>query len=140
MFWDNSYYGKALDLAKNIIDVIPRHHAYINQLKKDGYHIIGYYRKSKSPSNNRIALLQRMVNILRQRSLVDKVFVSPYSNVKQDLNDKDTLLSELDQVNGDTEAFIQNNDKVCVVALDYAGFTTNMSDLKSILRQRSIAE
>ncbi|KAG1453956.1 hypothetical protein G6F46_004267 [Rhizopus delemar] len=108
---DNSYY---VDLAKNIIDVIPRHHAYINQLKKDGYHIIGYYRKSKSPN---------------------KVFVSPYSNVKQDLNDKDTLLSELDQVNGDTEAFIQNNDKVCVVALDYAGFTTNMSDLKSILRQ-----
>ncbi|KAI7902223.1 uncharacterized protein BX663DRAFT_436212, partial [Cokeromyces recurvatus] len=137
---DNGYYGKALDLAKNIIDVIPRHHAYVNQLKNDGYHIIGYCRKSKMPSNNRAALLQRMVNILRQRSLVDKVFVSSYSNIKQgfykrDLNDQDSLLSELDQVNGNTQAFIQDNDKVCVVALDYAGFTTNMSDLKNILRQ-----
>jgi hypothetical protein len=49
-----------------------------------------------------------MVNILRQRSLVEKVFVSPYSNVKQcfyqrDLNDQDTLLSELDEVNGNTQ-------------------------------------
>lgn len=49
-----------------------------------------------------------MVDILRQRSLVDKVFVSPYSHVKQgfykrDLNDQDTLLSELDQVNGNTQ-------------------------------------
>ena len=49
-----------------------------------------------------------MVSILRQRSLVDKVFVSPYSNVKQgfykrDSNDEDTLVSELDQVNGNTK-------------------------------------
>ncbi|KAI9473495.1 MAG: hypothetical protein EXX96DRAFT_596630 [Benjaminiella poitrasii] len=125
---DDGYYGKALDLAKNIIDVIPRHHAYAKKLKNDGYHIIGYCRK--------------MVNILRQRSIVDKVFVSPYSSLKQgfyerDLNDQNTLLSELDQVNGDTQAFIQNNDKVCVVALDYAGFTTNRSDLQKILRQVS---
>ncbi|KAI7857943.1 hypothetical protein BDC45DRAFT_499716 [Circinella umbellata] len=83
---DNGYY---VDLAKNIIDVIPRHHAYINQLKKDGYHIIGYCRKSKTPSSNRAALLQRMVNILRERSLVEKVFVSPCSNVKQAFSKRD---------------------------------------------------
>ena len=58
-----------------------------------------------------------MVNMLRQRSLVDKVFVSPYSNVKQgfykrDLNDQDTLLSELDQVNGNTQGKKLNNNMI----------------------------
>lgn len=48
-----------------------------------------------------------MVNILRQRSHVEKVFVSPYSNVKEsfykrDFNDQD-ILSELDQVDGNTQ-------------------------------------
>ncbi|KAI8973629.1 hypothetical protein BDF20DRAFT_1002557 [Mycotypha africana] len=61
---DSRYYGKArkmvlhdnnyfnyrfmVDVAKYIIDVILRHHAYIDQLKKDGYHIVGYGRKSKN--------------------------------------------------------------------------------------------
>ncbi|KAG2197273.1 hypothetical protein INT47_010979 [Mucor saturninus] len=88
-----------------------------------------------------------MVYILRQRSLVEKVFVSPSSSVKEsfykrDFKDQD-ILSELDEVNGNTQdflTFIQENDKVCVVALDYAGFTTNMTDLKNILRQKAIIE
>ncbi|PHZ17898.1 uncharacterized protein RHIMIDRAFT_243898 [Rhizopus microsporus ATCC 52813] len=78
-----------------------------------------------------------MVDILRQRSLVEKVFVSPSSSVKEsfykrDFNDQD-ILSELDQVNGNTQdflTFIQENDKVCVVALDYAGFTTSKNNPK----------
>ncbi|KAI8876385.1 hypothetical protein K501DRAFT_338113, partial [Backusella circina FSU 941] len=125
---NSTYYA---GLVKNIVDIIPRHHAYINQLKNDGYHIVGYCRKSKTQSSNRAILLQRMANILRQRSLVEEVFVSPYSSVKEsfykrDFNDQD-ILSELDQANGNTQdflTFIQENDKVCVVALDYAGFTT----------------
>jgi hypothetical protein len=101
------------DLAKNIVDIIPRHHVYINQLKNNGYHIVGYCRKSKTPSSNRATLLQRMVDILCQRSLVEKVFVSPYSNVKEgfykrDFNDQNTL-SELDQVNGNTQGKKLNN-------------------------------
>lgn len=82
-----------------------------------------------------------MINILHQMSLVEKVFVLSYSSVKQgfykrDLNDQDTLLSELDQVNESSQgeesnnnminqiwrsnhsldflSFIQGNDKVCV--------------------------
>ncbi|KAI7850014.1 hypothetical protein BDC45DRAFT_519198 [Circinella umbellata] len=101
---DNGYY---VDLAKNITDVIPRHRAYINQSKKDGYHIIDYCRKSKTPSSNRAAILQRMVNILRERSLVKKVLVSSCSNVKQafpkqDLNDQDISLSELNCIHVNT--------------------------------------
>ncbi|KAI7894043.1 uncharacterized protein EV154DRAFT_415778, partial [Mucor mucedo] len=91
-------------LVKKIVDMIPRYHAYINQLKKDGYHIVGYCRKSKTQSSNRAIKLQRMVDILRQRSLVKKNFVSPSSSVKEsfykrDFNDQD-ILSELDEING----------------------------------------
>ncbi|KAL4208537.1 hypothetical protein AB4K20DRAFT_1970188 [Rhizopus microsporus] len=95
---------------------------------KDGYIIVGYCRKSKTSSGNRVTLLQRM----------KKVVVSPF---QQHLNDTDTLLSELSEVNGNIQdflTFIQDNDKVCVVALDYTGFTTNMSDFKNILNQHSI--
>ena len=53
-----------------------------------------------------------MVNILRERSLVEKVFVSPCNNVKQafskrDLNDQDISLSELDYVHGNTQGKIK---------------------------------
>lgn len=87
--------------------MIPKHHAYINQLKNDGYHVVGYCRKSKTHSSNRATLLKRMVDILRQRSLVEKIFVSPSSSVKEsfykrDFNDQDNL-SELDKVNGNTQ-------------------------------------
>lgn len=52
----------------------------------------------ESPSNNRVPLLQRMVSLLREKSLVNKVFVSPCDNVKQSFYkrdlDGDTLLSQ----------------------------------------------
>ncbi len=49
-----------------------------------------------------------MVDILRQRSLVEKVYVSTHSNAKEgfhkrDLDDQNTLIAELDQVDGDTQ-------------------------------------
>jgi hypothetical protein len=102
-----------------------------------------------------------MVDLLYKRSLVDRVFVSPCSSAKQafqkrDLADSD-ILSELDHVEGNTQgkknnkkirqilkikhvflidflSFIKNNENICVVAIDYAGFTTNMTDLKHLLR------
>lgn len=61
-----------------------------------------------------------MVNILRQRSLVEKVFVSPFSNVKEgfckrDLNDQD-ILSELDQVEGNTQDKKLNNIRLRTIS------------------------
>lgn len=49
-----------------------------------------------------------MVDILRQRSLVEKVYVSTHSNAKEvfhkrDLDDQNTLIAEFDQVDGDTQ-------------------------------------
>lgn len=102
-----------------------------------------------------------MINILYQRSLVQKAFVSPSSSVKQALSKRDLfdqdILSSLDQIHGNTQGekrigllvksrkintfFIdfltyvkEKKTKICVVAIDYAGFTTNMGDLKNLLK------
>ncbi|KAI9265288.1 hypothetical protein EDC94DRAFT_604444 [Helicostylum pulchrum] len=65
------------------------------------YEVVGCCRKSKKASDNWALLLQRMISILYQRSLVQKVFVSPRSSVKQALGNRDLfdqdILSSLDQ-------------------------------------------
>ncbi|ORE02475.1 hypothetical protein BCV72DRAFT_215191, partial [Rhizopus microsporus var. microsporus] len=116
------------EVVDNIVSTTPRHHTYIKQLKDDGYEIIGYCRKSKKACDNRALLLERMINILYQRSLVQKVFVSPSSSVKQ-------ALSKRDLFDQDFLTYVkEKKTKICIVAIDYAGFTTNMSDLKNLLR------
>lgn len=153
---DDTYHGKfknelkewktadscfIVSVAENVLNLLPCHQAKINELKKNRFKIIGYYRKSVASSKNSASCLQRMINILYKRSLVDKVFVSPQSPAKQqfakrDLSDDD-VLPQLEDVHGSTKDFLKylkNNDKICVVAIDYAGFTTNMSDLRGLLR------
>lgn len=66
-----------VSVAKNVVEVLPGHRLKINELKKDGYQIIDYCRKSVGETANRVSCLQRMVDILYKKSLVDKVFVSP---------------------------------------------------------------
>lgn len=124
-----------VSVAENVLNVLPCHQAKINELKQNGFKIIGYCRKSMASSKNRASCLQRMINILYKRSLVDKVFVSPQSSAKQqfvkrDLSDDD-VLPQLEDVHDSTKDFLKylkNSGKICVVAIDYAGFTTNMSD------------
>ncbi|CAO3678643.1 hypothetical protein CU097_011871 [Rhizopus azygosporus] len=59
---------------------------------------------------------------------------------KRDLSDQD-ILSSLDQIHGNTQDFLayvkEKKTKICVVAIDYAGFTTNISDLKNLLKEHS---
>ncbi|KAG2210885.1 hypothetical protein INT47_000039 [Mucor saturninus] len=132
-----------VSVAEDILQVLPNRHKIVNDLKEDGYPVIGYSRKSVVASENRVSCLQRMVNILYSRSLVDKVFVSPCSSTKQqfikrDSSDNDQILSQLNNVHGNTVDFLsllKNNSKVCVVAIDYAGLTTNVSDLKISLSE-----
>lgn len=111
-------------------------------MKKEGYQIIGYCRKSLGNTENRVLCLQRMVDILYKRSLVDKVFVSPISTAKQPFSKRDAktvkeILSQLTNIHGSTEDFLRflnKNPKICVVSIGYAGFTTNCTDLKQLLR------
>lgn len=131
-----------VSVAENVLNILPSHNSKINDMKKDGYQIIGYCRKSVAGTKNRASCLQRMINILYKRSLVDKVFVSSRSSTKQpflkrDFEDEDDILSKLNDVHGNTKdflEFLENNTKICVIAIDYAGLTTNITDLKKLLR------
>ncbi|ORE06836.1 hypothetical protein BCV72DRAFT_206654 [Rhizopus microsporus var. microsporus] len=75
---------------------------------------------SISETEIKVSCLQRVVDILYKRSLVDKVFVSPLSSAKQqfrkhDLEDKNVILSKLNNIHGctiDILEFLRNNTKV----------------------------
>lgn len=66
------------NVAKNIAYILPYHQERIKYLK-DGHKIVGYCRKFIVNKNRdvRTRLMQRMVDRLFERSLVEKVFVSP---------------------------------------------------------------
>ncbi|KAL0074018.1 hypothetical protein F4703DRAFT_1781198 [Phycomyces blakesleeanus] len=123
-------------IAKKISSTLEDHKTYM-MLKNEGFHIIGYCRKSdlKKEEKNLGNLLQQMVENLYKRSLVDSVFVSPYCNAnvpfsKRDLNGKTMIFSTLQNIHGDPK----DKKKICIVCLDYAGLTTNILDLKHVLQ------
>lgn len=97
------------NVASNIENILPQHKAQIRSLKEDGLSIVGYCRKSDlAKQDNLISLLQRMVDNHYQRSLVDKVFVSPCSNAsspfsERDLSDQFEVFNQLKNVHGNTK-------------------------------------
>ncbi|KAI8977281.1 hypothetical protein BDF20DRAFT_873977 [Mycotypha africana] len=96
------------DIAQKVQDYLPQYQLFIETLKKERYQIVGYARKSKTKGNDesRIHLLQQMGRRLKERSLVDKIFVSPLSNANDEIIERDLkksyLLKQLD-VDGDTQ-------------------------------------
>lgn len=70
-----SFFSFQVDVAKSIISYIPEYQSHIRDLKEEGYCIIGYARKSKGKEKekDRLRLLQKMVDSLKNRSLVDQV-------------------------------------------------------------------
>lgn len=78
------------NIASNIANVLPQHQAKISSLIKDGLTIVGYCRQSDlAKEDNYINLLQRMVDNHYRRPLVDRVFVSPCSNVQSPFSQKE---------------------------------------------------
>ncbi|CDS13306.1 hypothetical protein LRAMOSA05484 [Lichtheimia ramosa] len=116
---------------------------FVQDLKKEGYSIVGYARKSRKDESDesRTRLLQQMAKRLKQRSLVDKIFVSPRANANEFMAERDLiknqdLLRKLD-VDGDAQdlhEYITQNKKICLIILGYAGLSTNCKDLESFLR------
>ncbi|KAF7722064.1 hypothetical protein EC973_003746 [Apophysomyces ossiformis] len=97
------------DIAKKVLDYLPHYQLFVQNLKDEGYNIVGYARKSRKNENDesRIRLLQQMAMRLKERSLVDKIFVSPRANanelmVERDLTKNEDLLKQL-SVDGDAQ-------------------------------------
>jgi hypothetical protein len=81
---------------------------YVETLKKGGYTIVGYVRKSLGKANNRLLNLQNMVMQLQKRSFVDKCFVSISCEASsditaRDLNQDPNALKEIKGIQGNTQ-------------------------------------
>lgn len=98
-------------VLNDIVNFLSKYQEYIQQLKDQGYTMIGYCRKSKQThenSNDRKRLLQQQVERLKVRSFVDKVFVSVYCKssdpiVNRDLKNSSNIINDLAGVDGDMQ-------------------------------------
>ncbi|CAO3615634.1 unnamed protein product [Mucor hiemalis] len=79
-------------------------------LQNNEFEIVGYARKSPSADslNNRIKLLQQMVDSLRYRTFATRVFVSANSRastafIERDVNVDQDVYQRLDKVDGTTQ-------------------------------------
>ncbi|KAI9253035.1 hypothetical protein BY458DRAFT_522612 [Sporodiniella umbellata] len=134
------------DTIDKIVNYLPKYQHNIETLKKEGYLIIGYARKSKQniDLHVRVRLLQLMVDRLQERSLVDKIFVSVNSSSSDPLIERDSkpndIIEKLKYVDGDIQEllkFVVVNPKICLVTLDSAGLTTNSNDLKGFIKNNT---
>ncbi|CAO3698272.1 unnamed protein product [Rhizopus stolonifer] len=135
------------NVIKNILEYNEKYQAFLRTQKELGVEIVGYVRKSSCDKNeqNRIRVIKRMVDNLRSRSIVDKVFVSKTSNANQPFHKRDINADTMEETDGTTTDFIEflnaTKKKVILVVLDYAGLTTNVEDLKEFLsEQRNITK
>ncbi|KAG0736779.1 hypothetical protein G6F62_009026 [Rhizopus arrhizus] len=77
--------------VKRIVCFLTEHQTQIRNLKKQGFNIIGYARKSEGAEDNetRIKLLKLMCRRLKERSLVNHIFISYNSQAKAPLAQRD---------------------------------------------------
>lgn len=99
------------DIKLAICQFLPLYQESIKNLKRKGFEIVGYARKSPSDDNkdeNRLKLLQRMVESLQNRSLATRIYVSFSSSASTAFSERDTtastsVIEKLSNVNGDTQ-------------------------------------
>lgn len=116
----------------------------MKNLKKNGYEIIGYARKSPTGEDVacRTRLLKSMISNLKERSFTTKIFVSPCSWASTPLASRDLLpnseaiLDDL-SVDGNTQDLLTYlksvNHDVCLVSIDFAGITTRSEDIVKLV-------
>ncbi|KAG2221369.1 hypothetical protein INT45_012415 [Circinella minor] len=131
-------------VADNIQQYISNYSKELQTFRSNGYTVIGYIRKSrpraKEAEDNRVRLLHLMAQRLRERSHVEKIFVSPQSNSKETLTERDmsrpNIMNKVTGVDGtmqDLVKYVRSQTKICMVVLDYAGLSTDEEDIKKFL-------
>ncbi|KAL1929732.1 hypothetical protein VTP01DRAFT_1870 [Rhizomucor pusillus] len=136
--------GYQKNLARAITQYLMNYQYSIRALKSENYEIVGYARKSPGNENaqTRTRLLQKMIRILEDRSLATKIFVSPSCISSEPFNSRDnsldkTAMTGLKNVAGNTQDLLHyaqaTKTNICLAAIDFAGLTTNVEDLKKLL-------
>ncbi|CAO3699674.1 unnamed protein product [Rhizopus microsporus] len=79
------------NVIEDTVKHIPRYQRYIQSLKDESYHVIGYARKSTCEKDDalRVHLLNQMCKNLKDMSLVCKVFASVHCNANESLLERD---------------------------------------------------
>ncbi|KAG0847737.1 hypothetical protein G6F17_012265 [Rhizopus arrhizus] len=139
---DNKYQDNVL---QNIVQY-DKFQEFIQEQKKNGFKIIGYARKSpgEKDTEKRARLLRTMIDKLKSRSLIQKVFVSECSSANDPLHKRDAGQVGFEGADGSTKDMLEflkvSESKVILVTLDYAGLSTNVEDLKEFLREYESVE
>ncbi|ORX63186.1 hypothetical protein DM01DRAFT_1379705 [Hesseltinella vesiculosa] len=129
--------------ALKIIKLLGQYQQYINDLKSEDLHVVGYCRKSYSgiSDDQRLMLLMLMARRLEERSLVDAIYVSWSSSASDPMEERDisgTGKEKLKELNaqGDTQDLLSllasGTKKICLVVTTFAGLTTNHKDLLQV--------
>ncbi|OAD70841.1 hypothetical protein PHYBLDRAFT_64084 [Phycomyces blakesleeanus NRRL 1555(-)] len=131
------------NLINSMRTYLPKYQESLKNLKKNGYEIIGYARKSPSEDvTSRARLLKSMVSNLKERSFATKIFVSPCSWASPPLVSRDlqgnsrVIMNEL-SVDGNTQDLLvylkSVHHDVCLVTIDFAGITTRSEDIVNLV-------
>ncbi|ORE00716.1 hypothetical protein BCV72DRAFT_310716 [Rhizopus microsporus var. microsporus] len=116
------------NVIEDIVNHLPRYQKFIQSLKDEGYHVIGYARKSHAKKMMTHAFLARfspLFTVYANESLLER-----------DLNKQEHILSQI-HADGDMQdmlVYISSLERVCIVAIDFVGLTTNCEDLKVFLK------
>ncbi|KAG0162487.1 hypothetical protein DFQ28_001193 [Apophysomyces sp. BC1034] len=132
-------------IVQSITETLIKHQRQIQAMKDSGIIIVGYARKSKTPEKDcdRVRLLQEMTLKLQSRSLADRIYVSPRTSSDELLRSRDmprpqSLLDALNNVNGTTQDLFEllatTTSKICLVAIDFAGLSTNENDIYELIK------
>ncbi|KAG1457236.1 hypothetical protein G6F56_006656 [Rhizopus delemar] len=131
------------NVIEDIVSHLPPYQCFIQNLKDEGYNVLGYTRMSKGEKDDGLCvrLLNQMCEKLKNRSLVSKILASVCCNANEPLLKRDSNKQEhiLQQVHADGDiqdmlVYISSMEKVCIVVIDFAGLTTNCEDLKTFLK------
>ncbi|ORE00700.1 hypothetical protein BCV72DRAFT_107470 [Rhizopus microsporus var. microsporus] len=132
-------------LITSITEYLPNYQQSLKALQNNAFEIVGYVRKSPTADilDNRVELLQQMVDNLRSRSFATRIFVSSSSRAstafaERDLNVDQNIYQQLDKVDGTTQDFIKylnaSRHSICLAVLDFAGLSSRSHHVQELLK------
>ncbi|KAG1138995.1 hypothetical protein G6F37_005182 [Rhizopus arrhizus] len=126
-------FATAIDNVKNVNSY--RAFAHVDAEK---WMIVGYARKSISKEDDSVRhrLLTSMITKFKTKLLCCKVFVSPFSNSDTEFEKRDRNAQAskfIESLKCDNTMEASETRMIRLVAIDYAGLTTNLEDLRSFV-------
>ncbi|ORX62873.1 hypothetical protein DM01DRAFT_1330986 [Hesseltinella vesiculosa] len=128
------------DIVKQVVSVKEKHKASIEDLKNDGYQVVGYVRKSRGDEDEgtRLRLLDSMIDRLVTDSSVDMVYASYSCASNEPFANRDhSHTIRVPRTAGNTQDLLQfiatSTKPVAIAVIDFAGLSTNTTDITALI-------